>query len=113
MAEDVPVPGLLGRGDAPAPPHHGQDEALGCATRTGTAVGSHTGSTACQGCQTGVGFFSYTLINMTFSKQAGAESLLGLALLKGFFSCHKPHIRSQAELESLWTLPSSPPGKML
>lgn len=113
VAEDVPVSGLLGRGDTPAPLHHGQAEAVGCGTGTGTTVRSHTCCTAWQGCQMWVVFFSYTLINMTFSKQAWAESLLGLASFKGFFSCHKPCTRFQAELESLWTLPSSPPGKML
>lgn len=36
MAEDAPVPRLMGRGDAPAPLHHGQAEAVGCGTGTGT-----------------------------------------------------------------------------
>lgn len=114
MAEDVPVPGLLGGGDAPAPLQHGQAEALGCGTRAGTAVGSRAYCAAWQGCQVRLGFFfSYTLINMTFSKQAWAESLLGLDLFKGFSSRHKPCTRFQAELQCSWTLPSSPPGKML
>lgn len=40
MAEDAPVPGLMGGGDAPAPLHHGQAEAIGTGTwpRAGTAA---------------------------------------------------------------------------
>lgn len=42
VAEDVPVPGLLGRGDTAAPLHHGQAEAVGCGSgawlRAGTAT---------------------------------------------------------------------------
>lgn len=58
-------------------------------------------------------FFAYAVINMTFSKQVWAESLLGLASFKGFSFCLRLCTTFQAELESLWTLPSSPPGKML
>lgn len=95
MAEDVPVPRLLGRGDTPAPLHHGQAEALGCGTRTGTAVRSHTPCTACKAAKYAF-FFFFSLINMNSSKQAWAESLLGPASFKGFFSCHKPCTRFQA-----------------
>lgn len=104
MAEDVPVPGLVGRGDAPAPLHHGQAEAVG----TGTRECSHC--MAQQSCQTWVVlFYPYALINITFSKQARAESLLGPALFKGFSFCLRLCTSFQAELESLWTLPLFPP----
>lgn len=63
MAEDAPVPGLLGRGDTAAAPHHGQAEAIGCGTRTCTVVGSHTCCTAWQSCQICIVFSFFLYFN--------------------------------------------------
>nr|XP_021140111.1 synaptotagmin-like protein 4 isoform X3 [Columba livia] len=87
VAEDAPVPRLLGRGDAPAALHHGQDEAIGCGTGTGIQMRAGTAARelhSLAGLPNMVIFFAYTLINITSSKQAWAESLLALALFKGF-----------------------------
>lgn len=83
MAEDVPVPRLVGGGDAPAPLHHGQAEAVGCGVGTRTWPRAGTAAWPGRAAKCGwVSLFSYTLINMTFSKQAWAESRLGLASFK-------------------------------
>lgn len=52
MAEDVPVPGLLGGGHAPSPFHHGQAEAIGSGTGSRPHPGAGTAALELQHGQT-------------------------------------------------------------